>query len=108
MTSTQKLRLSYKGLENLSKSDDDRPTLVRFQVLNSATGEPIVDFYTNKVLEGVFVYDHGAASYRQIIGTKGFRVPPEKNAARRALRRLALASMADFTHTHAPIRAQRS
>lgn len=58
----------YYGLEFVNMPRDERPYYCRFAVHDAKTGENIIEFYTNKDLEGMFVCDK-SGNYRQTKGT---------------------------------------
>ena len=62
-------KYNYYGLEFINMPRDERPYYCRFAVHDKATGKCIVEFYTNKDLEGKFVQDKDTYRYRQIRGT---------------------------------------
>lgn len=63
------IKFKYYGLEFINMPRDERPYYCRFAVHDAKTGENIVEFYTNKSLEGMFVFDERTNTYRQIKGT---------------------------------------
>lgn len=62
------IKYSYYGLEFISMPRDERPYYCRFAVHDKATGKCIVEFFTNKDLEGKFV-QRKDGTYRQTRGT---------------------------------------
>lgn len=62
------IRFKYYGLEFVNMPRDERPYYCRFAVHDAKTGENVVEFYTNKDLEGMFV-QNGDGTYRQTRGT---------------------------------------
>lgn len=63
------IQFKYYGLEFISMPRDERPYYCRFAVHDAKTGENIIEFYTNKDLEGMFIYDEKKGTYRQTRGT---------------------------------------
>lgn len=63
------IKFKYYGLEFINMPRDERPYYCRFAVHDAKTGENIVEFYTNKSLEGMFVFDERTNTYRQTRGT---------------------------------------
>ena len=62
------IKFKYYGLEFINMPRDERPYYCRFAVHDAKTGENIVEFYTNKSLEGMFVQNKDG-TYRQTRGT---------------------------------------
>jgi len=62
------IKYNYYGLEFINMPRDERPYYCRFAVHDKTTGECIVEFYTNKDLEGMFV-QRKDGTYRQTRGT---------------------------------------
>lgn len=62
------IKYNYYGLEFINMPRDERPYYCRFAVHDKDTGECIVEFYTNKDLEGKFV-QRKDGTYSQIMGT---------------------------------------
>lgn len=63
------IKYKYYGLEFINMPRDERPYYCRFAVHDAKTGENIIEFYTNKDLEGVFVFNERTGTYRQTRGT---------------------------------------
>lgn len=63
------IKFKYYGLEFITMPRDERPYYCRFAVHDAKTGENVVEFYTNKDLEGMFVFDERTGTYRQTRGT---------------------------------------
>ena len=63
-----KIKNKYYGLEFIDMPRDERPYYCRFAVHDAKTGECLLEFFTNKALEGYFVCD-SRGNYRQIRGT---------------------------------------
>lgn len=63
------IKFKYYGLEFIDMPRDERPYYCRFAVHDAKTGENIVEFYTNKSLEGMFVFDEKTNTYKQTRGT---------------------------------------
>lgn len=66
------------------KEKDDRPTFCCFSVEHNR--ETILEFFTNKNLEGKFVWCNG--NYHQLEGTCQFSMPNKPDAIRRKLRKM--------------------
>jgi hypothetical protein len=81
-------KYNYFGLEAYDLDRSERPYYCEFAVQNRETGEWIVDFYTNKSLEGMFI-EIADGTHRQIRGTCQFSMPSSKQGARRLLRQMA-------------------
>lgn len=64
-----KAKYKFYGLDYLTMAKDDRPCYCHFEVKDAETGETLLDFYTNRYLEGRFVYDERTCGYRQTRGT---------------------------------------
>lgn len=64
-----KPRFMYRGLEQLCMPSGERGHYCRFAVYDAITNKMILEFYTNKYLEGQFVYDDKNCVYRQTRGT---------------------------------------
>lgn len=62
------IRFKYYGLEFVNMPRDERPYYCRFAAHDAKTGENVVEFYTNKDLEGMFV-QNSDGTYRQTRGT---------------------------------------
>lgn len=62
------IKYKYYGLEFINMPRDERPYYCRFAVHDTKTGEKIVEFYTNKDLEGMFMQCKDG-TYRQTRGT---------------------------------------
>jgi Zn-finger protein len=62
------IKYNYYGLEFINMPRDERPYYCRFAVHDKATGECVIEFYTNKDLEGMFVQRKNG-TYRQTRGT---------------------------------------
>lgn len=62
------IKYNYYGLEFINMPRDERPYYCRFAVHDKAAGKCIVEFYTNKDLEGKFV-QRKDGTYSQIMGT---------------------------------------
>lgn len=78
----------YYGLDYCEMDREERPCYCNFVVKDAKTGEIIVDFYTNRSLEGAFVR-LSDGTYRQTRGTCQFTMAGSKSAARYCLRRIA-------------------
>ena len=63
------IKFKYYGLEFINMPRDERPYYCRFAVHDAKTGENIVEFYTNKSLEGMFIFDEKTNTYKQTRGT---------------------------------------
>lgn len=63
------IKFKYYGLEFINMPRDERPYYCRFAVHDANTGEKIIEFYTNKDLEGMFEYNERTGTYQQIRGT---------------------------------------
>lgn len=63
------IKFKYYGLEFINMPRDERPYYCRFAVHDAKTGENIVEFYTNKSLEGMFEFSEKTGTYRQVRGT---------------------------------------
>ena len=62
------IKYKYYGLEFITMHRDERPYYCRFAVYDAKTGEKIVEFYTNKDLEGMFI-QRKDGTYKQTMGT---------------------------------------
>jgi hypothetical protein len=62
------IKYNYYGLEFIDMPREERPYYCRFAVHDKATGKCIIEFFTNKSLEGKFVQLKDG-TYRQTIGT---------------------------------------
>ena len=62
------IKFKYYGLEFIDMPRDERPYYCRFAVHDANTGEKIIEFYTNKDLEGMFV-QRKDGTYMQTRGT---------------------------------------
>ena len=67
-----KPRFRYRGLEQLCIPMEAREHYCRFAVYDAITDKLILEFFTNKSLEGKFIYDNNACAYRQTRGTCQF------------------------------------
>lgn len=87
--SDKNTRFEYFGLDYCEMATDQRPFWCHFGVKSKATGKVILEFYTNKHLEGWFIFDETTYTYRQTRGTMQFEMPASKTAARAKLKRMA-------------------
>lgn len=85
----------YYGLEFVNMPRDERPYYCRFAVHDAKTGENIIEFYTNKDLDGMFV-QNSDGTYRQTHGTSQYSLAGlgEKTVYNR-LRIMAYQALAD-------------
>jgi hypothetical protein len=81
---------NYIGLEYIDMPRDERPYYCEFGAIDTETGEKVLEFYTNKSLEGRFVHkDDG--TYQQTAGTCQFSLGGlSKQTVRKYLREWAL------------------
>lgn len=93
--SNSKYRFKYQGLEVYDRSVHDRPYYCHFIVTETATGNVVVDFYTNKVLEGLFLESSRDGTYDQVLGTCQFSLPSTKSGCRNRLKKMALMALED-------------
>lgn len=77
---------SYDFAEAL-KTRDERPSYCRFAVMRG--DQKVVEFWTNKSLEGLFYWSDYDGSYRQSEGTCDFSMPSTPDAIRRKLKKMA-------------------
>lgn len=74
-------RYRYYGLEHIDMPRDERPYYCRFAVYECETGRNLVEFYTNRDLEGRFTFDEKSNTYRQTRGTWQFSMAGIKRQA---------------------------
>lgn len=80
--------MKYMGLDNLSKEKVDRNYYCHFTV-SSDTGETLLDFYTNRELNGMF-YKNKNGEYKQILGTYDFSLNKSRGTVYKILKEMAL------------------
>lgn len=79
-------KYSY-NFEDALKVREDRPTYCCFSV--DYNGKTILEFFTNKNLEGQFCWNKHDCTYNQTAGTCQFSMPDKPDAIRRKLRKMA-------------------
>lgn len=87
--SDKRTRFEYLGLDYCEMTVEQRPFWCHFVVRSKETGEILLEFYTNKSLEGRFIFDETTYTYKQTHGTMQFEMPASKTAARAKLKRMA-------------------
>lgn len=87
-------KFHYYGLDYCEMDRADRPCYCNFVVKDAKTGEIIVDFYTNRGLEGFFT-QRVDGTYWQTRGTCQFSMPRSKSATRAMLRKMAEKKIAE-------------
>lgn len=81
-------KFSYVGLDQVELPVENRIGFLHFAVLYG--DKEVVSFYTNRYLQGYFIFDNAKQNFVQIIGTCDFNMNMNKSSARRRLRKIAL------------------
>lgn len=87
------MRFKYEGIDALKVATEDRNHFVRFAVREVTTGDEVLEIYTNRNLDGLFLYDKATGDYRQTLGTQSFSMPTTSGAIRRKLRKMAMENL---------------
>lgn len=83
----------FYGLDQIEMPREDRPFYCHFRVC-APSGAILVDFYTNRDLEGRFVYSEETCTYRQTAGTCQFSLAGiKRKQAYHRLKKMALDSL---------------
>ena len=77
--------ISYDFSDAL-QSYEDRPAYVHFHA--EENGKILLDFYTNKSLEGQFHFSESENIYKQVAGTCDFSMPKTADAIRAKMRKM--------------------
>jgi hypothetical protein len=83
----------FYGLDQIEMPREDRPFYCHFRVC-APSGAILVDFYTNRDLEGRFVYSEDTCTYRQTAGTCQFSLAGiKRKQVYHRLKKMALESL---------------